>query len=128
MDPIINYPSGYTLDDTGNLKKWRTPKEKLKQRLINRLFMRRGIASIPGYEDVGSKLYTLGRVKRSEKADAAKQFAEEALQPEVELGEITRVATVLLTENEQGKYSLAVAVELPGGEMLDLEVSGEYGN
>lgn len=128
MDPIINYPSGYTLDDTGNLKKWHTPREKLRQRLINRLVMRRGVAAIPGYEDAGSRLYTLGRVKLSERQDAARQYVEEALQPEIDLGEITRVATVVLTEGAQGEYSLAVAVALPGEEILDLEVGGTYGN
>lgn len=128
MDPVINYPAGYTLDDSGNLKKWRTQKEKLRQRLINRLIMRRGIAAIPGYEDAGSRLYTLNRVKRSGRADAAKQYTEEALQPEVEAGEIIRVASVILTDGEEGKYSLAVSVELPGGEMLDLEVVDTYGN
>lgn len=128
MDPIINFPSGYALDDSGNLKKWRTPREKLRQRLINRLVMRRGVAAIPGYEEAGSRLYTLGRVKPSGRQETSKQYAEEALQPEIEIGEITRVASVTLTEKEKGHYSLAVSVELPWGEILDLEVGGTYGD
>ncbi|WP_309479186.1 hypothetical protein [Brevibacillus agri] len=122
MDPVINYPSGYKLDDTGNLKKWRTEKEKLRQRLVNRLVMRRGIASIPGYEDIGSRLYTLGKQKPSERSARALEFVDEALRPEVEMGEIAKVADVALTEKEGGKYTLAVAVELPDGDILDLEV------
>ncbi|MED1954891.1 hypothetical protein [Brevibacillus centrosporus] len=123
MDPVINYPAGYVLDDSGNLKKWQTDKEKLRQRLINRLIMRRGAAAIPGYEDTGSRLYTLNKQKPSERQTRAQEFVDEALQPEIKAGWITRVAEVVLTETESGKYTLAVAVELPDGEILDLEVT-----
>jgi phage gp46-like protein len=127
MDPVLNFPDGYVLDDSGNLKKWTTDKEKLRQRLMNRLVMRRGAAAIPGYENEGSRLYTLNRVKPSQRSGKAREFVDEALQPEIEIGEITRVVEVILSEKESGKYSLAVSVELPGGEILDLEVSGTYG-
>ncbi|WP_429845330.1 hypothetical protein [Brevibacillus sp. FIR094] len=126
MDPVINYPSGYKLDDKGNLKKWRTEKEKLRQRLMNRLVLRRGATSIPGYEEVGSRLYTLNRQKPSERETRAQEFVDEALRPEVEMGQILRVAEVILNETESGKYRLVVSVELPNGEILDLEV-GDVG-
>jgi phage gp46-like protein len=127
MDPVMNFPGGYVLDDSGNLKKWRTAKEKLRQRLMNRLVMRRGMAAIPGYEEEGSRLYTLNRVKPSQRSVKAREYVDEALQPEIEIGEISRVVDVMLNESESGKYRLVVSVELPDGEILDLEVSGTYG-
>jgi phage gp46-like protein len=127
MDPVMNFPGGYVLDDSGNLKKWRTAKEKLRQRLMNRLVMRRGMAAIPGYEEEGSRMYTLNRVKPSQRSVKAREYVDEALQPEIEIGEISRIVDVMLNENESGKYRLVVSVELPDGEILDLEVSGYYG-
>jgi phage gp46-like protein len=127
MDPVMNFPGGYVLDDSGNLKKWRTAKEKLRQRLMNRLVMRRGMAAIPGYEEEGSRLYTLNRVKPSQRSVKAREYVDEALQPEIEIGEISRVVDVMLNESESGKYRLVVSVELPDSEILDLEVSGTYG-
>lgn len=127
MDPVMNFPGGYVLDDSGNLKKWRTAKEKLRQRLMNRLVMRRGMAAIPGYEEEGSRLYTLNRVKPSQRSVKAREYVDEALQPEIEIGEISRVVDVMLNESESGKYRLVVSAELPDGEILDLEVSGTYG-
>ncbi len=126
MDPIINTPGGYALDDSGNFKKWTTPKQKLRQRLLNRVLMRRGAFVIQGYEEAGSQLYTLNRVPRSQRSERARQFVDEALKPEVEMGEITRVVDVILTETEKGRYNLSIFVELPDGDILDLEVSRSY--
>ncbi|MGO0058657.1 hypothetical protein ACTID9_01085 [Brevibacillus fluminis] len=128
MDPIIQIPTGYSLDAAGNLKKWKTDKQKLKQRLMNRLVIQRGATSIPGYEETGSQLYTLNRYKRSELAARAREFVEEALQPEVDIGQITKVAEVTLSLTDDGIYQLAVAVELSDGEILDLEVGNVGGN
>ncbi|MGW9128146.1 hypothetical protein ACWGPW_24545 [Paenibacillus chitinolyticus] len=122
MDPIINYPSGYALNDKGNYKKWTTDKEKLRQRLMNRLIMRRGVAAIPGYGEAGSRLYLLNKEKPSQRERRAWEYVDEALQPEVEMGQITKIFQVILNEKEAGKYTLAVAVELPDGDILDLEV------
>lgn len=128
MDPIIQIPTGYSLDAAGNLEKWKTDKQKLKQRLMNRLVMQRGVTSIPGYEEAGSQLYTLNRYKPSEREARAREFAEEALQPEVDIGQITKVAEITLTLTDAGIYQLAIAVELPDGEILDLEVGDVGGN
>ena len=57
--------------------------EELVQRALMRLAARRGgFLPLPDY---GSKLYTLGRIKPSQREAAAWQFALEALAPETEI-------------------------------------------
>ena len=54
--------------------------EALLQRVLYRLTARRG--AFPFLETMGSRLYTLGSVRRGQRAAAAKQYVAEALQEE----------------------------------------------
>ncbi len=92
--------------------------EELLQRVLYRLTARRG--AFPFLEDMGSRLYTLGSVRRGQRAAAAKQYVAEALREEAGLtvtdvsyredfgdglGEVT---VSLLYEGES--YTVALAV------------------
>ena len=57
--------------------------EALLQRVLFRLTARRG--AFPFMENMGSRLYTLGSVRRGQREAAAKQFVVEALQEEAGL-------------------------------------------
>lgn len=57
--------------------------EALLQRVLYRLTARRG--AFPFLETMGSRLYTLGSVKRGQRAAAAKQYVVEALGEETGL-------------------------------------------
>lgn len=127
LNPILNVPGGYTLDKSGNYKSWTTEKEILRQRLLNRVLMRREAFVIQGYEDEGSRLYKLSRVPYSARPTKAKDYVNEALKPEAEAGSINRVVDVVLTDKGKGQYGLAISVELPNGEILDLVVNDFYG-
>ncbi|MBG9797139.1 hypothetical protein O0555_21585 [Brevibacillus laterosporus] len=119
MNPIMKYPSGYSLDSSGNFAKWKTEKQLLRQRLLNALLMRSGVVSIPGYENAGSKIHSLKKIPLSERLEQATLFAKEALQHEIDQEEISAVTEVRLLEDSG---QLIVAVSLPSGEILDLEV------
>lgn len=54
--------------------------EALLQRVLYRLTARRG--AFPFLENMGSRLYALGNVRRGQRAAAAKQYVAEALQEE----------------------------------------------
>lgn len=127
LNPILNVPGGYGLDKSGNYKSWTTEKEILRQRLLNRVLMRREAFVIQGYEEEGSRLYQLSRVPYSERSSKVKDYVNEALKPEVEAGSITRVVDTVLKDKGKGQYSLAISAELPNGEILDLVVSDFYG-
>lgn len=82
-----------------------TGDEAMLQRVLFRLTARRG--SFPFLESMGSRLHTLGSVRRGQRAAAAKQFVAEALREETELT-VTDV-----TYREDGGESLGtVRVEL----------------
>lgn len=127
MNPIIT-SEGYKLDQSGNFEKWKTEKQKLRQRLHNALRMRRGAFVIQGYEESGSHLHLLHRQLPSERQKFAEQCTNEALQPFINDGDISEVAKVDLTEVERGKWLVLVFVKLPDGELLDLEVITTYVN
>ena len=55
----------------------------LLQRVLYRLTARRG--TFPFWETMGSRLYTLGSVKKNQRAAAAKQFVAEALREEADV-------------------------------------------
>lgn len=119
MNPVMKYPNGYSLDSSHNFTKWKTEKQLLRQRLLNALLMRSGVVSIPGYESAGSKIHSLKKIPPSERLMQATLFAKEALQHEIEQEEISGVSEVCLLDNSS---LLIVAVSLPSGEILDLEV------
>lgn len=127
MNPIIT-SEGYKLDQSGNYEKWKTEKQLLKQRLHNALRMRRGAFVIQGYEDGGSLLHTIYRQLPSQRQTSAVQWANDALQPFIDDGEIIEVSNVNLNEVDRGRWIVFVSVRLPDGDILDLEVTQTYGN
>lgn len=92
--------------------------EAMLQRVLYRLTARRG--SFPFLEEMGSRLHTLGSMKRSQRAAAAKQFVAEALREEdVTLSDVRydeseetgigRVSVSLLCEGES--YTVDAVIE-----------------
>ena len=89
--------------------------DALLQRVLYRLTAKRG--TFPFWETLGSRLYTLGSVKKSQRAAAAKQFVSEAL---LEEPEISRMG-VSYSESEGealGKVRVSLVYK---GESLALE-------
>lgn len=82
--------------------------EELLQRARMRLAAKRG--SFWPDPEYGSRLYLLGKLKPSQRAAAARQYAAEALKPETEL----RLGTVTYREGTDGHA--AVTVEVIAGE------------
>lgn len=89
--------------------------EALLQRLLLKLTARRG--KFPFMEDFGSRLWTLGQLRPSERQAAAEQYVTEALAEE----ELT-VERVTLTETGGGTAAVTVEVRLRD-RLLMLEVT-----
>ena len=90
--------------------------EALLQRVIFRLTARRG--SFPFAEELGSRLWQLGKIPAAKRLSAAKQYVAEALAAEKNL----EIDSVSLTEND-GMAVLKVGL-ISGGEklMISLDV------
>lgn len=69
----------YIADGVGGLRRV-GGREALLQRVFFRLTARRG--SFPFWEDLGSRLWALGRVPAPERRTAARQYVTEALEAE----------------------------------------------
>lgn len=69
----------YIADGVGGLRRV-GGREALLQRVFFRLTARRG--SFPFWEDLGSRLWALGRVPAPERRSAARQYVTEALEAE----------------------------------------------
>ncbi|MBR5381454.1 MAG: hypothetical protein IK136_02415 [Oscillospiraceae bacterium] len=94
----------YVPDGNGGFKKATGAEETLQRALLKLSCRRGGFAPWPAF---GSRLYTLSRLRRSERESAAKRFAAEALR-----GEALIVEDAAVTETERG---LSVRVLLTGG-------------
>ena len=90
-------------------------REGLLCEALFRLCVRRG--SFPFLPELGSRLYTLGREKRSEREALAMQYCREALSP---LG--LSVQQVTVTEVGERQFSVAVGLSLDE-QFYTLEVS-----
>lgn len=83
----------------------------LVQRLLYKLTARReGFPFIP---ELGSNLYTLGRVTARERESAAMQAVREALCDEEDLD----ITAVTLEETKEGLYTLQVQIDCAGQSM-----------
>lgn len=80
--------------------------EALLQRVLMKLTARRG--QFPFMETFGSRLWTLGRLKESERQAAAAQYTAEALSDEAGL----TVEDVTLTAEGDGRTRLTAALAL----------------
>lgn len=87
--------------------------QALAQRVLFRLIARRG--TFPFRQELGSRLWQLGRLPAAQRAAAAKQYVTEALQEETDLS----VESVALTEGDGGTAQLQVALTC-GGQTLQL--------
>nr|WP_325299545.1 hypothetical protein [uncultured Dysosmobacter sp.] len=85
----------YVPDGVGGLRR-AAGQEALLQRVLFRLTARRG--AFPFWEDLGSRLWQLGRLPASQRQAAAKQYVAEALSGEKGL----RVESVELAEGSGG--------------------------
>lgn len=107
----------YRSDGNGALEMGKGSRAVLQQALW-RLTVRRG--SFPFLPELGSRLYLLPRVRREERAGAAKQYVEEALAGEPGL----KVVDVTLTGSGEGTMDLTVEMEY-GGEHITGRVQVE---
>ena len=96
----------YVSDGAGGLRR-AEGREALLERVLFRLTARRG--QFPFLEDLGSRLWRLGRVSTAGRQAAAEQYVAEALAAETGL----TVETVTLTQ-ENGKASLTAALTYQG--------------
>lgn len=96
----------YTTDGAGGLLRARG-REDLLERVLFRLTARRG--QFPFLEDLGSRLWQLGRIGAAGRQAAAEQYVAEALAEEKEL----TVEAVTLTE-AGGKTCLTVEMTCQG--------------
>lgn len=85
-----------------------TGREALLQRVMMKLTARRG--QFPFMEDLGSRLWTLGRLKASERQAAAEQYVVEALSDEAGL----TVESVTLAAGEAGRMTLTAVLSVSG--------------
>lgn len=90
--------------------------DALLQRVLYRLTARRGM--FPFMEDMGSRLYTLGSVRRSQRAAAARQYVAEALREEAGLT-VTDVAYREAFGDGLGEVTVSL---LYGGEHYTVEL------
>lgn len=97
----------YVADGAGGLRRV-SGQEALLQRVRFRLCARRG--QFPFREDLGSRLWQLGRLCAAERQAAAKQYVAEALAAEPDL----QVRTVTLTPAAGDAAELKVELERQG--------------
>lgn len=106
----------YVPDGVGGLRR-AGGREALLQRVLFRLTARRG--TFPFWEELGSRLWQLGRVPAEQRQAAAKQYVAEALAEErtltVENVELTvgSAGAVLTVELSCGDDTLSVALDIP---------------
>ena len=104
----------YQTDDTGALRTVSGTAETVQRALMRLAARRGGFAPLPEY---GSRLHSLGRLRPSQRAAAAWQYALEALAPEPEV--VLRSAQLL----PQADGSALLRVELVcGGERTDAAI------
>ena len=101
----------YVSDGAGGLRRV-SGRDALLQRVLFRLTAKRG--KFPFREDLGSRLWQLGRLSAAERQAAAKQFVAEALAAEPEL----RVGTVTLTPGTGETAELTAELEWQGENLL----------
>ncbi len=96
----------YIADGVGGLRRV-GGREALLQRVLFRLTARRG--SFPFWEDLGSRLRTLGRLPASERRSAARQYVTEALEAEP-----VTVEDVTLEQGPSGAANVTVKLRYEG--------------
>lgn len=97
----------YISDGAGGLERV-GGQEALLQRVLFRLTAKRGTFAFQ--EELGSRLWTLGRIPAAEREAAAKQFVVEALAPEREV----QVRTVSLKPCADGATDLTAELDWHG--------------
>ena len=96
----------YIADGVGGLRRVQG-REALLQRVLFRLTARRG--AFPFWEDLGSRLWALGRVPATERQAAARQYVTEALSDEP-----VTVENVTLEREEDGTASVTARLRYEG--------------
>lgn len=104
----------YIADGVGGLRRVEG-REALLQRVLFRLTARRG--TFPFQEDLGSRLWALGRVPAPERQAAARQYVTEALSQEP-----VTVEDVTLEQNRDGTAAVTARLRYEG-ESLPVTVS-----
>ena len=99
----------YVPDGAGGLRRVRG-REALLQRVLFRLTARRG--AFPFLEDLGSRLWALGRVPGPERQAAARQYVAEALS-----GEAVTVRDVALERDGGGRTAVTVWLRHEGEDL-----------
>lgn len=99
----------YVPDGVGGLRRV-SGREALLQRVLFRLTARRG--AFPFLEDLGSRLWQLGKLPARERQSAAAQYVAEALE-----GEPLKVETVELVPAGEDGLSLTAALSWRGEAM-----------
>ena len=102
----------YVPDGVGGLHRVRG-QEELLQRIVFKLTARRGM--FPFWEDLGSRLWQLGRLSASQRRSAAAQYVAEALADERNIS----LESVELSEPEGGVAQLRVALRY-AGELMEV--------
>ena len=97
----------YVPDGIGGLRRVQG-REELLQRILFKLTARRGM--FPFREELGSRLWQLGRLSTGQRQSAAAQYVAEALQEERDVS----VETVELSAPENGVARLQVALTYEG--------------
>jgi phage gp46-like protein len=100
----------YVPDNTGGLRR-ADGAEALVQRVLFRLCAHRG--AFPFLENLGSRLWQLGRVAPADRESAAKQYVAEALEGE----EGVSVTDVTLSEHADGLCDLTARLSYEGGDL-----------
>ena len=99
----------YVADGVGGLRRV-GGREALLQRVLFRLTARRG--SFPFREDLGSRLWELGRVSAPERRSAARQYVAEALAEEP-----VTVENVTLDQGPSGAAAVTAALRYEGEDL-----------
>ena len=99
----------YIADGVGGLRRV-GGREALLQRVLFRLTVRRG--SFPFWEDLGSRLWELGRAPGPERRSAARQYVTEALEAEP-----VSVEDVDLDQGRDGTAAVTVYLRYEGEDL-----------
>ena len=99
----------YLADGAGGLRRV-GGREALLQRVLFRLTARRG--SFPFWENLGSRLWELGRVPAPERRSAARQYVTEALAEEP-----VTVEDVTLVQGRDGAVAVTAALRYEGEDL-----------
>ncbi|MDL2288711.1 hypothetical protein LJC32_04965 [Oscillospiraceae bacterium OttesenSCG-928-F05] len=117
MEPVL-VNGDYVYDGRGGIRALDGPEGTLN-RVLLKLSACRG--RFPHLPSLGSRLYTLPRMKASERRGAARQFVAEALQDEADL----RVTEVEVTSGESGECVVraGLVLESSGYSPVTLEIT-----